>query len=56
MQVVEVVNEKGEVVWRSPAVEQPLIERFESLIKVVEFDSGQVIAAYELKPGETLRS
>jgi hypothetical protein len=55
MPCVEVVNEKGEVVWRSPEVEEPLVERFENLVKVVEFDTGQVLAAYELKPGESVR-
>ena len=52
MATVQVKNTAGAVVWRSPEVDQPLVEVVENTVKVIEFDTGQVIATYPLKPGE----
>ena len=52
MAVVEVKNAAGAVVWKSPEVDQPLVEVVDNTVKVFEFDTGQVIATYSLKPGE----
>ena len=54
MPIVEVRNAKGEVVWRSPEVAEPLVERFDRIVKVFELESGQVVATYELKDGEAV--
>ena len=56
MTVVQVKNAAGEVVWTSPEVEEPLVEAVEGRVKVFEFSTGQVVAVYELKPGETVSS
>ena len=52
MAVVQVKNAAGALVWRSPEVEQPLIEVVENVVRVTELGTGQVIATYPLKPGE----
>ena len=52
MAVIEVKSAAGAVVWRSPDVEEPLVEEVENTVKVIDFNTGQVIATYGLKPGE----
>jgi hypothetical protein len=52
MSIVEVKNAQGAVVWKSPEVDQPLVEVVDNTVKVIEFETGQVVATYPLKPGE----
>ena len=52
MPTVEVKNAQGAVVWKSPEVDQPLVEVVENTVKVIEFETGQVVATYALKAGE----
>ncbi len=54
MAVIEVKNAAGKTVWTSPEVEVPLVEEVDSTIKVFDFNTGQVLDAYVLKPGEYL--
>jgi hypothetical protein len=49
---VQVKNAAGAVVWTSCEVEQPLVEVVDSVVRVTEFDTGQVVDTYALKPGE----
>jgi hypothetical protein len=52
MSTVEVKNAQGAVVWTSPEVDQPLVEVVDGTVKVIEFETGQVVATYPLKLGE----
>lgn len=54
MPVIEVKNQSGQTTWRSPDVAQPIVEVVENHVKVTDFDTGQVIATYQLKPGERM--
>jgi hypothetical protein len=50
--VVEAKDAAGKVVWTSCEVEQPLVEVVENVVRVTEFETGQVVDTYQLKPGE----
>lgn len=52
MAVIEVRNAQGTVVWTSPEADELMYETVDNTVKVIEFDTGQVIATYALKPGE----
>ena len=52
MPTIEVKNAHGAVVWTSPELDQPLVEVVDNTVKVIEFETGQVLATYALKPGE----
>lgn len=54
MQIVEVADASGAIVWRSPEVEEPLVEVVEQVVRVADFNTGQVLATYKLKAGEQL--
>ena len=55
MAVVEVRNAAGTVVWTSCEVEQPLVEVVDNIVRVTEFETGQVVDTYPLKPGERVK-
>lgn len=52
MSAVQVRDAAGKVVWTSCEVERPLIEVVDNVVRVTEFDTGQVVDTYPLKPGE----
>lgn len=54
MAVVEVRDPSGAIVWQSPAVDEPIVEVIERVVRVTDFDTGQVLGTYSLKPGEEL--
>lgn len=51
---IEVENDRGEVVWRSPDIESPIVEQILGEIRVVDMDTSQVVASYRLAPGERI--
>jgi hypothetical protein len=54
MPSVEVRNARGDVVWRSAEVEEPIIEVVERVVRVTDLNTGQVLGTYQLKPDEEL--
>jgi hypothetical protein len=52
MKAVQVKDAAGKVVWTSCDVEQPLVEVVQNVVRVTEFETGQVVDTYALKPGE----
>lgn len=54
MAVFVVKDAQGNVVWTSPDVDPPIVEVVDGAVKVTDFDTGEVVAAYRLKPGEKL--
>jgi hypothetical protein len=52
MAVVEVRDASGAIVWQSPEVNEPIVEVIERVVRVTDFDTGQVLGTYNLKPGE----
>ncbi|MSQ70381.1 MAG: hypothetical protein EXR27_03685 [Betaproteobacteria bacterium] len=52
MAVIEILDVAGAVVWTSPEGDELLYETVDNTVKVIEMNTGQVIAAYHLKPGE----
>jgi hypothetical protein len=52
MAVIEIKDAAGAVVWTSPEAEELMYETVDNTVKVIEFETGQVIATYALKPGE----
>lgn len=51
---VEVSDSAGAIVWRSPDVEQTIVEVVERVVRVTDFNTGLVVATYALKAGEQL--
>jgi hypothetical protein len=51
---VQVKDAAGKVVWTSCEVDQPLVEVVENVVRVTEFETGQVVDTYRLKPGESV--
>jgi hypothetical protein len=49
---VQVKNAAGKVVWTSCQLEQPLVEVVDNVVRVTEFNTGQVVDTYALQPGE----
>jgi hypothetical protein len=52
MTAVQVKDAAGKVVWTSCDVEQPLVEVVQNVVRVTEFETGQVVDTYALKSGE----
>ncbi len=52
MAVIEVRNAAGALVWTSPEADELMHETVDNTVKVIEFETGQVIATYALQPGE----
>jgi hypothetical protein len=52
MTVIEIRDAAGTIVWTSPEAGEVMYETVDNTVRVTEFDTGQVIATYALKPGE----
>lgn len=54
MPMVEVRDASGAIVWQSVEVDEPIVEVVERVVRVTDFDTGQVLGTYNLKPGEEI--
>jgi hypothetical protein len=54
MPVVEVRDASGAIVWQSVEVDEPIVEVVERVVRVTDFDTGQVLGTYSLKSGEEI--
>lgn len=54
MPTVDVRDAAGVVVWESPDVDDPIVEVVGRIVRVTNLQTGEVLATYELKPGEKL--
>lgn len=52
MEWLEVRNEKGELVWKSPEVETMAIDRVGNTVKVIDLSTSQVHGGHIVRPGE----
>jgi hypothetical protein len=54
MPVVEVRDASGAIVWQSVEVDVPIVEVVERVVRVTDFDTGQVLGTHSLKSGEEI--
>lgn len=54
MEWVEVRNQQGATVWKSPEVVKLAIDRVENTIKILDLDTSQMLGSYIVRSGESI--
>ncbi len=52
MEWVEVRDEANAVIWKSPEVASVAFEKIESMLRILDIQTSQVVSGYQLGPGQ----